>query len=157
MPIPANIIHFLHSNAVSYHHLTHSPAYTAQEIAQVQHVSGRKLAKTVMVMADHRLVMLVLPASHRLDMGKVKKLLEAKDVRLAREYEFERVFPECETGAMPPLGNLYHLDVWADEDLMEQAFILFNAGTHSDTIEIAWDDFERIVRPRIASFGNLMH
>lgn len=157
MSIPRHIKEYLDSAHVSYRHGIHSPAYTAQEIAHVQHVSGTQLAKAVMVVADKDLVMAVLPASHRLDLEALKTCLGARKVRLAREEEFGRFFPGCELGAMPPLGNLYNVSVWIDETLHGNPSLVFNAGSHTDTIEMSYPDFERLVKPRHGRFAVLRH
>jgi Ala-tRNA(Pro) deacylase len=158
MPIPTRISEYLDSHHVSYQSCRHSPAYTAQGIAQAQHVSGKKMAKVVMVVADIRkLVMAVVPASYRVDLNKLGQLLKTEWIRLATEEEFRDVFPECELGAMPPLGNLYNLEVWIDDSLKSHPGISFNAGTHAETIQMSYSDFDRLVQPRMGSFGVLLH
>ncbi len=125
----------------------HAETYSAQRVAGLLHVSGQQLAKVVMVKADEALTMLVLPAPERLDLQKVKKALKAKDVQLAKEHEFAGSFPDCELGAMPPFGNLYNMNVYVDRALSLQAEIAFPAGTHRETMQIAYADFERVARP----------
>jgi Ala-tRNA(Pro) deacylase len=158
MPIPASICKFLDSQGITYESSTHSRSYTAQGTAQAQHVSGKRLAKVVIVIADNsKLIMAVVPANCRVDLDKLGKLLDTHLIRLATEEEFKDAFPECEVGAMPPLGNIYHLDVWMDESMRGQPTISFNAGTHAETIQMSLADFERLVQPRVASFGVLLH
>ena len=157
MSIPRHIKEYLDSTHVPYRHLIHYPAYTAQETAEVQHVSGKQMAKTVMVIADGRLVMTVLPATHRLDIDLLKRCLRANKVRLAEEREFAKAFPGCELGAMPPLGNLYHITVWVDRSLFAHPAIVFNAGSHVDTIEMSCSDFESLVEPHWGRFAELRH
>jgi Ala-tRNA(Pro) deacylase len=157
MPIPTNISMYLDSQRVSYQSSRHSPAYTAQGIAQAQHFSGKKLAKVVMVVADKKLVMAVVPANCRVDLDRLGRLLNANAIKLAAEEQFKDVFPDCELGAMPPLGNIYHLDVWVDSALQLHHEICFNAGTHAETIQMAFSDFSRLVQPRTGFFGVLLH
>jgi Ala-tRNA(Pro) deacylase len=158
MPIPQNISRYLDSQHVSYHSSRHSPAYTAQGIAQAQHLSGKKLAKVVMVIADnYKMMMAVVPANCRVDLDRLGQLMNTNKLRLANEAEFKDVFPDCELGAMPPLGNIYHLDVWVDDSLRLHYEICFNAGTHAETIQMSFADFARLVQPRTASFGVLLH
>lgn len=158
MPIPAHISKFLESQHIAYQSYTHSRAYTAQGIAQAQHLSGKKLAKVVIVIGDRKkLIMAVVPASCRVDLDRLGQLLGTSCVRLATEEEFRDAFPECELGAMPPLGNIYHLDVWVDDTLKASQTITFNAGTHAEVIQMAFSDFEQLVHPQIASFGALLH
>lgn len=158
MPIPAHISQFLDSQRIPYQSFTHSPAYTAQGTAQAQHLSGKKLAKVVMVVKDdHEMIMAVVPASHRVDLERLGQVLNTDRIRLATEEEFKDIFPECELGAMPPLGNLYNLEVWIDERLRLQPNILFNAGTHAEIIQMSFADFDRLVHPRVAIFGMLLH
>src|SRR5262245_65672502 len=111
MPILTQLREFLDANKVPYSVHSHPTAYTAQEIAALQHVKGRQLAKVVMVRAGAEVVMLVLPAERRVDFDWLKNVLRAPDVRLAEEPEFRDLFPGCEVGAMPPFGSLYGLRV----------------------------------------------
>jgi Ala-tRNA(Pro) deacylase len=158
MPIPAHISKVLNSQRVAYQSCTHSRAYTAQGTAQAQHLSGKRLAKVVIVVAENnKLIMAVVPASYRVDLERLGRLLNTSWIRLATEEEFRDAFPECELGAMPPLGNIYHLDVWVDEALKSFPDIAFNAGTHSEIIQMSFADFEQLVHPQIASFGALLH
>lgn len=157
MSIPKHIIEFLDSQHVWYQYFTHSPAFTAQGIAHAQHTSGKHLAKVVMIMADGGLIMTVVPGNHRVDLQQLGELLNAHSIRLASEDEFKDIFPDCELGAMPPLGNLYKLNVWVDAALKSHPHILFNAGTHAETILMSFGDFDRLVQPKTGSFSVLMH
>src|SRR3989304_8578654 len=79
------------------------PAYTAQRVAEVEHVSGKTMVKVVMAFADGKMVMLAVPAPRHVSLTKAAEATGAKDVRLAHEEEFATAFPDCEVGAMPPL------------------------------------------------------
>lgn len=140
---------YLRANQVPYRTIAHPAAYTAQEIAANAHIAGREMAKTVMVKLDGRLAMVVLPASERVNLGRLREAVGVDEVSLASEYEFRNRFPECETGAMPPFGNLYGLDVIVSADLAEDEEIAFNAGSHSELLRMRYDDFVRLVQPRL--------
>ena len=142
---------FLNDQKVKYVTISHSLAYTAQEIAASAHIHGKDLAKTVIVKIDADLAMAVLPASYKLDLGRLKKNVGAKKVKLAAEKEFQDRFPECALGAMPPFGNLYDMRVYADKSLLEDEKIAFNAGSHTELIQLAYKDFERLVKPEIVT------
>ena len=119
---------FLDSSRIKYVTITHSFAYTAQEIAASAHIAGRELAKTVIVKIDDKMAMAVLPASFKVSFDLLKKAAGASKVELANEQEFRSMFPESELGAMPPFGNLYGMEVFADESLAQDEEIAFNAG-----------------------------
>ena len=140
---------FLDSHDVRYITIIHSPAYTAQAIAHIAHVSGKELAKTVILKVDGKLVMAVLPATHKVNIDVFKKAIGAGSVDLAQERDFMDVFPGCELGAMPPFGNLWGVEVFVAERLREDETIAFNAGTHTELIQMAYEDFERLVKPRV--------
>lgn len=125
----------------------HDEAYSAQRIAGMLHIPGRELAKVVMVEADNKLAMLVVPAPDRVDLNKVKRVLKADRVQLAAEKDFAPCFPDCDIGAMPPFGNLYEMDVYVDRALSTQDQIAFPAGSHREMMRVAYSDFERIVEP----------
>ena len=143
---------FLDSEGVKYVCISHSPAYTASEVAQSAHVAGKELAKVVMIELDNRLAMAVLPSHRKVVLQDLREITGSDEVRFASEDEFRATFPDCETGAMPPFGNLYGLDVYVAESLLENEEIDFNAGTHTEIIRMRFDDFMRLVRPRVMSF-----
>ncbi len=144
---------FLDSNNVKYVTISHSCAYTAQEIAASAHIPGQELAKTVMVKIDGRMNMAVVPASCKVDLEHLKEVAGANRVRLAGEEEFKDLFPGCEVGAMPPFGNLYDMEVFVAKSLAEDEDIAFNAGTHTELIKLVYKDFERLVEPKVLEFS----
>jgi Ala-tRNA(Pro) deacylase len=144
---------YLEQNQVSYESGYHVRVYTAQEIAAAQHVPGKEMAKVVMVKADGKNVMLVLPASYRVEMKKLKGVLNSRKVAMVKEEEFQELFPDCEIGAMPPFGNLYNLEVWVDQVLTEDEFIVFQAGNHVETLKIKYSDYARLVSPKVGDFS----
>ena len=144
---------YLRENRIPFETQHHPRVVTAQEVAASEHVPGKMLAKTVMVLADREMVMLALPAPYQVDLGKAATALGVKEARLAEEEEFEDTFPDCEIGAMPPFGNLYGVPVYVDETLAEDETIVFRSGTHTDTMSVSYADFERLVEPTIAEFA----
>jgi len=144
---------FLDSFGVKYVTTSHSPAFTAAETAHLAHVRERELAKVVMAKIDDRLAMIVMPASRVLDLDRLQIETGAQEVRLASEREFSDLFPDCEVGAMPPFGNLYGIPVYVDQSLSEDTRISFNAGSHSELVQMDYADYERLVRPHVLSIS----
>jgi Ala-tRNA(Pro) deacylase len=140
---------FLDSHNIKYIVISHSLAYTAQGIAALAHIPGKELAKTVVVNLDGNLAMAVVPASCQVDLNLLRGVSGAKTVVLASEMEFRNQFPDCETGAMPPFGNLYDMPIFADESLAQDKEISFNAGSHRELIQMAWKDYVELVQPQI--------
>ena len=140
---------FLDSHGVRYVVITHSPAYTAQEIAASAHIRGKEMAKTVIVKIDGKLAMAVLPAAQKVDVDRLRAAAGAKAVELASEADFRDAFPECQLGAMPPFGNLYGMEVYVATRLGEDEEIAFNAGSHTELIRLPYRDFERLVAPKV--------
>lgn len=144
---------YLDENKIKYVKITHSSAYTAQEIAASTHIPGKELAKTVIVRVNDGFAMVVLPASRRINFDQLKDVIGNNEIRLAEEDEFKGLFPDCEVGAMPPFGNLYNLPVYVASALTEDKEIAFNAGTHTDVIKISYSDFEKLVKPTVGTFS----
>lgn len=138
---------FLDNEQVKYKTIRHSRAYTSQEIAERAGIPGNKIAKTVMVKVDGKMAMAVLPGPEHVDLSLLKGVAGATTVSLASEAEFEKYFPQCEIGAMPPFGNLYDMDVYVEESLVENDVMVFNAGSHVELIEMSIEDFSRLVKP----------
>ncbi len=154
MPV-TQLKEFLDKNKVKYVSIRHSTAYTAQEIAASAHVKGRNMAKTVIVKIDGNIAMAILPTKFQIDLESLKKSCKASRVELAREEEFSHLFPGCETGAMPPFGNIYGFPVYADETLKKEEDIAFNACSHTELIQIPYKDFARLAKPKFCRFSVL--
>jgi len=144
----ANIKEWLDKQKVNYKCINHYPTYTSQETAASAHVPGRRLAKTVILKVDGKLAMLVLPAHHNVNFDMLQKQTGAKKVSLATESEFKDQFPECEVGAMPPFGNLYGMDVYIEDCWGADRKIAFNAGTHTELVQLQYEDYENLVHPK---------
>lgn len=143
---------YLDENNVEYVMIRHSPAYTAQKIAAAAHIPGRDLAKSVMVKLDGKLAMAVLRATDKVDLDLLRGTARAENAELASESDFAGTFPGVELGAMPPFGNLFDLEVFVDEALSKDAQIAFNAGSHTELIQLDYADFERLVKPTMGNF-----
>ncbi len=146
MPVTA-LKQFLDDNGVKYVTLGHSTAYTAQEVAHCAHVCGKTLAKTVIILMDDRMAMVVMPATARIRWDRFMRAMGTDFVELADEEDFKDRFPDCEIGAMPPFGNLYGLPVYMDESLCRADEISFTAGTHSEVLRMSIQDYLRLVKP----------
>lgn len=147
--IPNQLKTYLDENDVRYVSIYHSPAFSAAEVATSTHVPASGFAKTLVVMIDGDPALVVVPANRRLPMHELRGLMEPAEVRLATEREMQAMFPDCELGAMPPFGNLYHLPVHVMPALTHEPNIAFNAGTHSEIIRIGYQDFDRLVKPHV--------
>jgi Ala-tRNA(Pro) deacylase len=145
---------YLRQEGARFERHSHPVAYTAQAVAEAEHVSGKEVAKVVMVKADGEMAMLVLPAHLHVNLTKVAEALGAKEVRLAREDEFEALFPDCETGAMPPFGNLYGIPTYVDAKLAEDEEIVFQSGTHTETVWMRYEEYARLAQSRVADISS---
>jgi len=153
MSVSTKLKELLDRNKIKYEAKAHQRVITAQEVAQVEHIPGRELAKTVVVRKGKEFFLFVLPAPRQVDFSQLRKMFSAHDVALATEAEFRGLFPDSELGAMPPFGILYGMRTYVDESLKKEGEIAFNAGTHTDTILMSRVDFEKIVKPEYASFA----
>ena len=148
------LVDFLDKSDVHYATINHSRAYTAQTVARSAHIKAREMAKVVIVGIDDRLAMVVLPASDTVDIELLQTSIGNDNIRLATEEEFNERFPDCEPGAMPPFGNLYDMEVFVSPHLTEDELIAFNAGTHTELIQLPYGDFSRLVDPTEIRLSN---
>lgn len=143
---------YLNRQAIPYEFIHHRRDYTAQETAADTHTRGKDFAKTVILWVDNQYCMAVLPATKQIDFEKMKKFLNVKSINLASEDEIEAICPDCETGAMPPLGELYNMPVYVSHHLTYDHMITFNAGTHEDAVRMQYRDYDELVRPKVFDF-----
>lgn len=154
MAIAPEVEKLLKNEGVSYDILKHPTAYTAQEEAAASHISGYEWAKTVIYFTeDDEPIMAVLPASYHVNQEKLAELVGSGSLRLAEESDFAGLYPNCEPGAMPPLGNLYGQRVFVDERLTKDEEIVFNAGNHSEAVRMSYADYERLAKPTVGDFS----
>lgn len=153
MTVSKRLKEFLEANEIEYEVMTHRVAYTAQGVAAAQDVSGWQVAKCVVCVCDgeHKLVVLQAPAMA--DLGRLSEALGCKDARLAHEAEMKDLFPGVELGAESPFGNLYGLPVYVDKGLTKMEDIVFNAGSHTETMRLKYADYERLVKPEIVEIS----
>jgi len=149
MPILKRLKEVLDGAKIPYEVYTHPQAFTAQEIAATQHMSGKEMAKVVILKIDGSFAMAVVPAHKRVSFHAVRQALGAKDITLATENEFAALFPECEIGAMPPFGNIFGLPVYVDPALEKDETIFFNAGNHQQTVRLKYAHFKELVKPQV--------
>jgi Ala-tRNA(Pro) deacylase len=143
----------LRQHHIPFEEVKHTPAYTAQELAQQEHVSGHKVAKLVVVIADGHPHGLILPASRKVVLHRVREALEATYVRLASEGELRSFCNDCEVGATPPLPHWQNFPLMMDESMKVQGDILIQAGTHEDGVKLKFEDWFNWVKPEIGSFS----
>ena len=155
MSVSQRLRDYLDSEQVMYEWLPHALAFPAQEVAHTLHVSGKHFAKAVVLQADGRSLMVVLPASYRLNLHELKAELAARHVQMLPESELTKLCPDCELGAFPPFGSLYGVDTLVDRSLAQSEEIVFNAGSHTDAVRMKYADYANLVKPRVGSFGEL--
>lgn len=154
---PSTIHEFLRRARVAYSVLPHRPTYTAQDDAAAVHVPGRDWAKVVICVVDGEPIEAVVPAPMTVNLSRLVELAGGADIRMAREDELRLLFPDCELGAMPPLGPLYGQTVFVDVALAAEPDIVFDAGTHTEAIRLRWAEFAAVIRPIVGRFAEPSH
>lgn len=152
MPVPLAVQEFLVHSGQPHEYFQHPRAFTAQHEAALAHVPGRHWAKAVVCVLDTEPVLVVLPADRLIDLEQLRQVAAAETVRLASEREFARLYPGCEVGAMPPFGPLYRQRVFVDRALTRAGEIVFNAGTHVDSVRMPYAAFASLVKPAVGDF-----
>jgi Ala-tRNA(Pro) deacylase len=155
MAIPQRIRDYLDSQGVAYEPIHHSQAFTAQEVAHSLHISGKKCVKAVVVDGDGKLMMAVIPASHRLSLHDFRGTVEVNRLEMLTESELVKLFPDCELGAIPPFGNLYGIEVWVDRAVADAEEMVFCAGTHEDCLRMRYSEFSKLVHPRLGRLSEV--
>jgi len=148
-----NVQSLLDQLDIKYRVSHHPTAYTAQMLAEAEHVPGRKVIKPVVVLADGEFVMCALPACYRVDLNELREQLQADQVKLVEEPKLTELFPDCEVGAAPPIGRLYGMTTLMDESLVADDRVTFQAGTHEDAVTMSLADYRRVAQPEMAHFG----
>lgn len=157
MSILKRLKEYLDENNIKYILIAHFPSYTGQELAESVHISGKEIAKTVILKTQDQYVMAILPASRMVDVKYLEECIGVHGLKLAEENEFNNLFPDCEPGAMPPFGNLYEMPVYSASALSQDEEIIFNAGTHTDAIRMSYRDYVDLVKPTVFHFSEPLY
>jgi len=153
MPVSPSVQEFLRRADVAYTVLPHPRAYTAEDEANTIPVSPSDFAKVVVAFAEGEPIQAVVPADCEVDFERLARAVGVPHVRMATEDELDWLYPDCEAGAMPPLGPMFRQVVFVDDRLAESEEIVFNAGTFDDAIAMTFADFLTLARPTFASFA----
>jgi Ala-tRNA(Pro) deacylase len=138
---------------VPFERLRHRPTFTANRMAQTLHIRGKEVAKSVLLRAGTGYVLAVLPATHQVDLARIREELGEERVELASEREAERLFSDCEPGAHPPFGSLYNIQTLMDASLSDDKEIVFEGQNHEEAYRMAFQDYEALEHPRTGSFA----
>lgn len=143
MGIAATVKHYLKTHHVDYEVIPHQHTGSSMETAEVAHVPGRKLAKSIILKDDKGYVMAVLPASFHLDLSLLNGLLH-RDLKMADEDELTELFKDCEPGAVPPLGEAYHVETVVEQALVREPDVYLEAGDHTEVIHLDGARFKQL-------------
>ncbi len=149
MDTPGELRAYLDREGVDYEMIHHQKDVRARATAQHTHTPSEEFAKTVFIWVDGEAAMAVVPASREVALSKLRRALDAEEVLVARESETRDICPDCEVGAAPPFGNLYGLPVYVSVALSHDEEITFNGGDHEHAFRMRYEDFDRLVRPRV--------
>jgi Ala-tRNA(Pro) deacylase len=138
---------FLKEHNIKYNIIEHPISYTSQKTAEAAHISGKLVAKSVIINVEGTMKMVVLPANETLDLEQLMDLFNTRDISLAHENDFISIFKDCEAGGIPPFGNLYGMEVYVRKDLTHDEVFAFNGGDHTGLIRIRYMDYEKLVHP----------
>lgn len=152
MAIPKKILSYLDRVKAVYKPVRHKTVYTAYDAAQTLGAKLGEIAKTLVVRADKFYLLAVLPASRNLDLGKLKKLVRAKKIEIAKENVMKKIF-KVKPGAVTPFGEIYKIPVYVDRAMMRAKKVIAGAGTHEDSVVMSAKNFLKVSRGVIGNFG----
>lgn len=138
----------LDAAGIGYKHTHHDAVYTSAEAAAARGVSLHSGAKALILKTSDDTFLAVMPADLALDSGALRKHLGTRRLRFATKEEvFE--LTSLAPGSIPPFGSLFGLKTYCDVRLAENERINFNAGSHTESFQIAYDDYVRYERPEV--------
>lgn len=145
------IIDLLKKNGVEYKSYGHKPVFTSEDAAKIRNSSLKQGAKALIMKADKKPIMIVVPGDLKVDTSKFKKLYQIKDLEMAKPEEVKEV-SGVEIGAVPPFGNLFKIPLYFDKTISKNESVFFNAGSHSKSISMKGSDLEKVTNPIVGEF-----
>ena len=144
MPIPNTILNYLDQNEVEYQVIKHQHSSRSYESSQFAHVDANKVAKAILLKSKDDYVLAVLPANLSIDMYGLREEYGSQ-IEMAQEHELGSIFPDCELGAIPAIGEVYGIDTIIDTKLLSLPEVYFEAGDHERLIKVSEPDFEKML------------
>lgn len=135
---------YIEDHNVDYDVMHHPLTHCSQETAQVMHIKGNKLAKSVILEDDTGYVMAVLPSTHRLNRNALNSITH-RDLQLTTEKDLQTLFNDCEVGAVPVTAEAYGMEWVVDKALLEQEEVYFEGGDHEHVFHMKGLDFKKLV------------
>lgn len=145
MTIPAKVEAFLSDKGIPYDLVSHPKTYSSSETASAAHIPEDHIAKGVVLKDAQGYLLVVIPASEWINLNRVRDELN-RDLHLTPEEEMERLFPDCEPGAVPPLGEAYGIESILDEALTSLASVYLEAGDHKQLIKVTNEQFHSLMK-----------
>jgi len=145
MAISNTLRRYLDSSGIAYETVKHPFSTSSQKIAQVAHVSGLRLAKGVLLRDKAGFLLAVLPSPLHIELDTLNELSD-RDLELVEEDDIPQLFPDCDLGAIPPIGIAYEIEVVLDTGLCDEPDIYFEAGDHVELIRVGGTDFQTLLR-----------
>jgi HD-like signal output (HDOD) protein/prolyl-tRNA editing enzyme YbaK/EbsC (Cys-tRNA(Pro) deacylase) len=143
MPLAARIQAHLEQLRTQYAVIPHAPTQTLNEAATVTQINPRDMARAVLLQDSRGLLLAVLPANHLIDFQALRELLGGDCTPVAAE-QLTQIFPDCESGSVPPLGEPYGVPVVIDKHLADSDHIHFEAGFHHSLVRMQGDEFQSL-------------
>ena len=144
MSVAMTLKDYLDNNDFSYKLIEHLPASSSIKTEKNQQVTNDKVAKPILLGDDDSYLLAVIPASHRLDIDRLNQIMARGLVIMSRQ-EQEIAFNDCESGFIPPTGELYGVDTIVDPALLDKDDIYFESGDHNQMVHMSGDDFRRLL------------
>jgi Ala-tRNA(Pro) deacylase len=144
MPITIRLKHCLDDAHVTYDIIHHPYSDTSMHTAEQAHISGENIAKAVLLHDESGYVLAIVPATHKVRLGKLHKQLD-RYLSLADERDVRELFDDCSLGAIPPAGMAYDMDVIYDDKLNKREDIYFEAGDHTSLVHVSRGNFQALL------------
>lgn len=152
MTISKNFLAYLDKAKIKYKIVRHKTVYTAHDAAQTMRVKLGEIAKTLVIKADKIYLLAVLPASQRIDLGKLKKIVKAKKIEIAKEGVMKKIF-KIKPGAITPFGEIYKVPVYIDRAMLRAKKVIAGAGTFEESVVMTAKNFLKATKGVIVNFG----
>lgn len=152
MPIPKKITNFLKKHNIDYEEIKHKTVYTAHDLAQTLKTELKAIGKTLAIKADKKYILVVVPATHKVDFNKLKKLLKAKKVEIAREVQLGKIF-KMKPGTVAPFGSLHGIPVYLEKSLLKNKLVLISGGSYTESLRMKAKDLQKLGAEVLGVFG----
>lgn len=154
MSISKKVLDYLEHQGAKVKKVAHKKVYTTLDLAATLKEKLNKIGKTLLVKADGKDYMVLVPGHYYVDLNKIKKALKVKKAALADEAYIKKIL-DMVPGALHPFSGISKVELLLDKALLKAEEAVIRAGSFTESLRMKVKDLHKMENATLGDFGKL--